>query len=271
MFRWKKEEHGLRTGIWFCCNGFGQILGAVVSYGIAVGIKQNGYTALAGWQIMFLFTGSLTVLCGILFYFVVPDSPATAWFLSREEKVMALERIRGNEQGVGNKHFKKYQIVAALKDPFVSHSIRRLLMISFSNNYQTWLLFTFSICSNIVREYILIFRFSSSNLQLSPMVLSRISRTSFFRALVSQRNSLFFTVHHLAQSKSSPQTWYVTPQIVLSSESTAQSSRWRFQFWALFWWLHCLRITWEEIWQLFISRLLRARPLRLYLVWFRPT
>jgi ACS family allantoate permease-like MFS transporter len=117
---WQKEEHGLRTGIWFCCNGFGQILGAVVSYGIAVGIKNNGYTALAGWQIMFLFTGSLTVLCGILFYFIVPDSPATAWFLSREEKVMALERIRGNQQGVGNKHFKKYQIYAALKDPFVS-------------------------------------------------------------------------------------------------------------------------------------------------------
>lgn len=54
---WRKEEHGLRTGIWFCFNGMGQIVGAVVSYAIAVGIRKSGYTDLAGWQLIFLFTG----------------------------------------------------------------------------------------------------------------------------------------------------------------------------------------------------------------------
>jgi ACS family allantoate permease-like MFS transporter len=75
-------------------------------------------------------------LVSIAFFFLVPDSPAStllfippyaviliisiaAWFLSHEEKVQALERIRSNQQGVGNKYFKKYQIFAALKDPFV--------------------------------------------------------------------------------------------------------------------------------------------------------
>lgn len=116
---WRKEEHGLRTGIWFCCNGFGQVLGALVSYGIATSIRKNGYTDLAGWQIMFIFTGGLTVVCGIVFYLMVPDSPANAWFLNDDEKVQAIERIRTNQQGVGNKHMKKYQIIEAFKDPFV--------------------------------------------------------------------------------------------------------------------------------------------------------
>lgn len=40
---------------------------------------------------------------------------------------MAIERIRVNQQGVGNKHFKRYQFVEALKDPmalaFVFYSL----------------------------------------------------------------------------------------------------------------------------------------------------
>lgn len=116
---WRKDEQGLRTGIWFCFNGIGQIFGAVVSYAIAVGIRKNGYDALKGWQVIFLMTGGLTVLCGIIFFFAVPDSPVNAWFLTKEEKVMAIERIRGNQQGVGNKKFKKHQLTEALKDPAV--------------------------------------------------------------------------------------------------------------------------------------------------------
>lgn len=114
---WRKEEQGFRTGIWFCFNGMGQIFGAVVSYAIAVGVKHNGYTAMKGWQLMFLMTGGLTVLCGILFFFVIPDDIATSWFLSEEEKALCVERIRANQQGVKNKTLKKYQAIEAAKDP----------------------------------------------------------------------------------------------------------------------------------------------------------
>jgi len=57
----------------------GQIVGAVVAYAIAVGIRKNGYTALAGWQLIFLFTGGLTVLVAIAFFFLIPDSPASKY------------------------------------------------------------------------------------------------------------------------------------------------------------------------------------------------
>lgn len=114
---WRKEEQGFRTGIWFGCNGMGSIFGAVVSYAIATSVKSHHYTALKAWQLMFLTAGGLTVVCGIIFLFVVPDSPANARFLTQEEKVLAIERIRSNNQGVGNKVFKKHQMIEALKDP----------------------------------------------------------------------------------------------------------------------------------------------------------
>ncbi|KAG0644006.1 major facilitator superfamily domain-containing protein [Tuber brumale] len=114
---WRVREQAFRTSIWFCGNGVAQIVGSVCSYAMVRGIEKHGYTALGGWQLLFLATGALTILAGILFLFLVPDSPATAWFLSKEERIMAIERLRGNNQGVGSKKFKKEQFVEAFTDP----------------------------------------------------------------------------------------------------------------------------------------------------------
>lgn len=109
-----------RENVALTLEQMGQIFGAVVSYAIAVSIKSNGYTAMKGWQLMFLMTGGLTVLCGILFFFAIPDEISSSWFLNEEEKFLCLERIRKNQQGIKNKTLKKHQVVEALKDPAVS-------------------------------------------------------------------------------------------------------------------------------------------------------
>ncbi|KAF2402206.1 MFS transporter [Trichodelitschia bisporula] len=111
-----KREQGTRTGIWFSFNGFAQIFGGLVAYGIAVGVEKSG-SAIAPWKIIFLVTGLLTITMGVLFLFVMPDSQMNAWWLTKEERLMAIERIRENNQGVGNKHFKMYQLKEALTDP----------------------------------------------------------------------------------------------------------------------------------------------------------
>ena len=95
------------------------MVGSFVSYSIAMSVNHSGYKGPEGWQILFLSTGAFTVLCGVLFLFMIPDSPSSAWFLSREEKVMVFERIRSNQQGTVNKTVKKYQVIEALKDPMV--------------------------------------------------------------------------------------------------------------------------------------------------------
>ena len=115
-----KAEQGLRTGIWFSFNGWAQILGGLVAYGIARGVAPDSnpnYTGLAGWKIVFLVWGLVTVAMGIIFLFVVPDNQLNARWLSKEDRILAIERIRVNQQGVGNKHFKFYQLKEAFLDP----------------------------------------------------------------------------------------------------------------------------------------------------------
>lgn len=68
-----KKEQGLRTGIWFSFNGWAQIFGGLIAYGIAVGSEKYG-SAIAPWKTVFLVTGLLTVTMGIIFLFVVPDN-----------------------------------------------------------------------------------------------------------------------------------------------------------------------------------------------------
>ncbi|KAF2794587.1 MFS general substrate transporter [Melanomma pulvis-pyrius CBS 109.77] len=111
-----KKEQGARTGIWFSFNGWAQIFGGLVAYGIAVGSRKSG-TVIEPWKIVFLFTGLLTACLGVLFLWIVPDNQMNCRWLSKEERILAIERIRMNGQGVGNKHFKFYQLKEALLDP----------------------------------------------------------------------------------------------------------------------------------------------------------
>jgi MFS transporter, ACS family, allantoate permease len=115
---YKTSEQGARTAIWFSFNGFAQIFGGLVAYGIAVS-RQDDSHGLALWKILFLFTGLLTVVLGVLFLILVPDNQLNARWLNEQDRVLAVARVRENQQGIGNKHFKKYQFVETLKDPLV--------------------------------------------------------------------------------------------------------------------------------------------------------
>ncbi|KAG4433822.1 hypothetical protein IFR05_010704 [Cadophora sp. M221] len=115
--RWyKKEDQAFRVGIWFSMCGFAQMFGGFVAYGIATHVGKDPNASLKGWQVIFLFLGLLTVLVGIAFFFVLPDSPLSAEFLSPEEKALHAEHLRGNEQGIGSNIFKREQFWEALTD-----------------------------------------------------------------------------------------------------------------------------------------------------------
>ncbi len=111
-----KREQGTRVGIWFSFNGWAQIFGGFLAYGIAVGARKHG-SDLAPWKIVFLVTGCLTAALGIVFWFVMPDNQLNARWLKGEDRILAVERVRINQQGIGNKHFKWYQLKEALTDP----------------------------------------------------------------------------------------------------------------------------------------------------------
>ncbi|KAF9893420.1 hypothetical protein FE257_010732 [Aspergillus nanangensis] len=125
-----KAEQCARVNIWFSFNGWGQILGGFVAYGIAVGTSKHG-SSIAPWKIVFLVTGLLTIVLGAIFLWVVPDSQLNARWLKEEDRVLAIARVRSNQQGIGNKHFKLHQVKEALTDPM------------------TWAFFLFALIANI--------------------------------------------------------------------------------------------------------------------------
>ncbi|KAI1840613.1 hypothetical protein JX266_013165 [Neoarthrinium moseri] len=115
---WTIREQGTRTGWWFSFNGWGQILGGFVAYGIAVGTEAHP-VSIKSWQLVFLVIGLFTAFMGFIFLWWMPDNQLNARFLTPKERRMAVERIRMNQQGVGNKHFKMYQFKEAITDPMI--------------------------------------------------------------------------------------------------------------------------------------------------------
>lgn len=71
------------------------------------------------------------MLLSVVVFWILPDNPASARWLTPEERVLAVERTRGNRQSVENKTVKWYQIKEGLLD------------------VNTWLYALFSLATNI--------------------------------------------------------------------------------------------------------------------------
>ncbi|KAL5392763.1 hypothetical protein DPSP01_000463 [Paraphaeosphaeria sporulosa] len=105
-------EQPLRLEAYYCTNGIATMFGGLIGY--AVGHIKSG---LPRWMYVFLIFGSCSIIMGIVTLLYLPDLPSTAKFLKEPERVIAVERVAGNRQGVKNRHFKKYQAWQTLYDP----------------------------------------------------------------------------------------------------------------------------------------------------------
>ncbi|CAA7267484.1 unnamed protein product [Cyclocybe aegerita] len=112
QFWYRRHEQGIRLAIWYSNYGWVNIFGSLIVYGLGH-IKSN---ALHSYQIMFLLLGVITCLVGLLSFFIFPDNPVHCKFLTKEEKFMAIERLRTNQQGVETKEFKVSQVIEMLCD-----------------------------------------------------------------------------------------------------------------------------------------------------------
>ncbi|KIK59492.1 hypothetical protein GYMLUDRAFT_44465 [Collybiopsis luxurians FD-317 M1] len=110
-----RQEQNKRVGYWFLMNGFAVIFLGFVSFGLLHTKTHN----FAPWQWLMIITGLITLVTSICFWFWFPDSPATAWFLTPEERVLAVKRIKVNQTGIENKHWKREQFIETLCDPKV--------------------------------------------------------------------------------------------------------------------------------------------------------
>ncbi|KAJ5599349.1 hypothetical protein N7450_000416 [Penicillium hetheringtonii] len=107
-----RSEQPLRAGIWFCGNSLSLIVGNSIAVGI-LEIKSK----LGAWQWLFIIFGILTFLWGVLMLFRLPNSPTDASFLTEEERMIAVERLKGNKTGFKNTRIDRNQIMECFKDP----------------------------------------------------------------------------------------------------------------------------------------------------------
>ncbi|ORY33755.1 allantoate permease [Naematelia encephala] len=110
---WTRREQPLRNNIWYSTNGLATILGSLLSYGLG----HINSPHLRPYQIIFLACGLISVTLSIPTFFIFPRHPSRAKWLSDEDKFVALERIRLNQTGTQNTHFKWDQVRECLIDP----------------------------------------------------------------------------------------------------------------------------------------------------------
>ncbi|KYK54072.1 hypothetical protein DCS_06028 [Drechmeria coniospora] len=102
----------MRIGSWYCMNGLTWVFGSLITYGLA---KIDSH--MKPYQIIFLFFGLVTVAVAVVMFFRMPDSPTEAKFLSDDDKVLAIERLRGNQMGVMSRQWRSAHFFEALGDP----------------------------------------------------------------------------------------------------------------------------------------------------------
>ncbi|KAI0825979.1 major facilitator superfamily domain-containing protein [Irpex lacteus] len=110
---WRRREQTMRLGIWYAANAATGMVGSLLAWGIGH-IKSD---KLFPWQTIFLFIGLLTVVLSPLVWIILPDSPPKARFLNREEKIVAVERLRANNMGMEAKVWKWEQVWDLVLDP----------------------------------------------------------------------------------------------------------------------------------------------------------
>ena len=112
----RKAEHPLRIACFVSADAIAQIAGALLLYGLG----SVSSASLAGWRISMLVAGAATIIIGGVFLLVVPVSPHTAWFLTEEEKDLAIDRVAREHASLQHSEWRWDQAYETLKDPLVS-------------------------------------------------------------------------------------------------------------------------------------------------------
>ncbi|PPQ83496.1 hypothetical protein CVT25_006986 [Psilocybe cyanescens] len=112
QFWYRRQEQGFRFAAWYSNVGWVNIFGSLIMFGL--GHIQSG--VLFTYQMVFLLLGAITFIIGIISFKIFPDNPVRSSFLTAEEKIMAVERIRANQQGLETKKFKMRQVLEMFLD-----------------------------------------------------------------------------------------------------------------------------------------------------------
>lgn len=92
-------ELAFRIGLFYIANPLIQAFPSLLAYAI---FHLDGKTSFAGWQWIFIIEGAVTLIIGLLGFFLMPPSPSqtrtwfrpNGWFTPREEKILINRVLR---------------------------------------------------------------------------------------------------------------------------------------------------------------------------------
>ncbi|KAJ5672255.1 hypothetical protein N7507_001382 [Penicillium longicatenatum] len=109
---YRRREQPVRLGSWYAMNGVVNMVGSLITYGLG----HINSSVFAPYQVIFLFFGLITVAFSSVVFFFMPDSPVKAKFLSEDDKLVAVERLRMNQQGIESHEWKWEHVKEACLD-----------------------------------------------------------------------------------------------------------------------------------------------------------
>ncbi|CAG8951359.1 hypothetical protein HYFRA_00007270 [Hymenoscyphus fraxineus] len=109
---WRRSEQTNRNAAWYAMNGVTNMVGSLLAWGLGHIHSDTMYS----YQIIFLACGLFTVVFSIVVYLYLPDDPITARFLSEDDRLLAIERLRDNQMGVVSTEWKWKHVVESLMD-----------------------------------------------------------------------------------------------------------------------------------------------------------
>jgi predicted MFS family arabinose efflux permease len=110
---YRRSEQPFRVACWYSCYGLSTLLSSPIVYGFG----RIHSSSLFRYQIVYLFFGLLTIAIGLATYWWAHDSPGEARYLSPEDRLKAVDRVKANQQGIVSHKFEWKQFVEAVTEP----------------------------------------------------------------------------------------------------------------------------------------------------------
>ncbi|GAA5837014.1 hypothetical protein JCM11251_004474 [Rhodosporidiobolus azoricus] len=93
---YRKAEYGFRVGVFFVGAPMAGAFGGLLASGF---LSSPGFGMVRTWRIIFFGEGLITMGLGVLAWFLLPDSPSKARFLTPEQRILAVARIKSENVG----------------------------------------------------------------------------------------------------------------------------------------------------------------------------
>ncbi|GAW25736.1 putative MFS transporter [Rosellinia necatrix] len=111
---YKRNEAQKRYSLFFSSTSLAGAFGGLLASAIG---KLDGVRNYSGWRWIFILEGTLTVIVGIIFFFVFPAFPEEAKWLTEEERTYVKARLKADQgNNAAERKIKLSDVATVMKD-----------------------------------------------------------------------------------------------------------------------------------------------------------